>query len=90
MPIIIFDRGVTTDCPVTFIHPIGGYAYGADAAEFLVSTVKKGGNSGAADLPGVDVLETRWSAAKVSSTPTASTWSACSSPTGNRPRPSPS
>jgi ribose transport system substrate-binding protein len=66
IPVIIFDRGVTTDCPVTFIHPIGGYAYGADAAEFLVSTVKKGGNVLALRiLPGVDVLETRWSAAKV-------------------------
>ena len=35
IPVIVFDRGVTTDCPVTFIHPIGGYAFGADAAEFL-------------------------------------------------------
>ena len=23
IPVIVFDRGVTTDCPVTFIHPIG-------------------------------------------------------------------
>jgi ribose transport system substrate-binding protein len=66
IPVIIFDRGVTTDCTATFIHPIGGYAYGADAAEFLVKTVKKGGNILALRiLPGVDVLETRWSAAKV-------------------------
>jgi ribose transport system substrate-binding protein len=66
IPIIDFDRGVTTDCTVTFIHPIGGYAYGAAAAEFLSKTVKKGGNVLALRiLPGVDVLETRWSAAKV-------------------------
>ena len=66
VPIIVFDRGVETDCPVTFIHPIGGYAYGADAAEFLVDNVDSGGKILALRiLPGVDVLETRWSAAKV-------------------------
>lgn len=36
VPVIVFDRGAETDCMVTFIHPIGGYAFGADAAEFLV------------------------------------------------------
>ena len=66
VPVIVFDRGVNTDCPVTFIHPIGGYAYGADAAEFLVDKVDSGGKILALRiLPGVDVLETRWSAAKV-------------------------
>jgi ribose transport system substrate-binding protein len=65
VPVIVFDRGVTTDCPVTFIHPIGGYAFGADAAEFLVENVEPGGKILALRiLPGVDVLETRWSAAK--------------------------
>jgi ribose transport system substrate-binding protein len=65
IPIVVFDRGVTTDCPVTFIHPIGGYAFGADAAEFLVENVDKGGKILALRiLPGVDVLETRWSGAK--------------------------
>ena len=65
MPVIVFDRGVNTDCPVTFIKPIGGYAFGADAAEFLTETVPAGGNILALRiLPGVDVLETRWSAAK--------------------------
>ncbi len=65
LPVIVFDRGVNTDCPVTFIKPIGGYAYGADAAEFLVENVPAGGNVLALRiLPGVDVLETRWSAAK--------------------------
>jgi len=65
MPIIVFDRGVDTDCPVTFIKPIGGYAFGADAAEFLVDNVDEGGKVLALRiLPGVDVLETRWSAAQ--------------------------
>jgi ribose transport system substrate-binding protein len=65
VPVIVFDRGVNTDCPVTFIHPIGGYAFGADAAEFLVENVEPGGKVLALRiLPGVDVLETRWSAAK--------------------------
>jgi ribose transport system substrate-binding protein len=65
VPVIVFDRGVTTDCPVTFIHPIGGYAYGADAAEFLKEKVKPDGKILALRiLPGVDVLETRWSGAK--------------------------
>jgi ribose transport system substrate-binding protein len=65
VPVIVFDRGVNTDCPTTFIHPIGGYAFGADAAEFLVDNVDSDGNILALRiLPGVDVLETRWSAAK--------------------------
>ncbi len=65
LPVIVFDRGVNTDCPVTFIKPIGGYAFGADAAEFLAENVPAGGNILALRiLPGVDVLETRWSAAK--------------------------
>jgi ribose transport system substrate-binding protein len=65
IPVIVFDRGVQTDCPVTFVHPIGGYAYGADAAEFLKAKVKPGGKILALRiLPGVDVLETRWSGAK--------------------------
>jgi ribose transport system substrate-binding protein len=65
IPIIVFDRGVTTSCPVTFIHPIGGYAYGATAAEFLAEKVPAGGKILALRiLPGVDVLETRWSGAK--------------------------
>ncbi|GLW07141.1 hypothetical protein Misp01_22710 [Microtetraspora sp. NBRC 13810] len=66
VPVIVFDRGVETDCPVTFIKPIGGYAFGADAAEFLVAKVPAGGKILALRIsPGVDVLETRWSAAKV-------------------------
>ncbi|MDT0442582.1 substrate-binding domain-containing protein [Streptomyces johnsoniae] len=66
LPVIVFDRGVNTDCPVTFIHPIGGYAYGAAAADFLVENVAEGGNVLALRIsPGVDVLENRWSAAEL-------------------------
>ncbi|WP_019813381.1 substrate-binding domain-containing protein [Saccharomonospora saliphila] len=65
MPVIVFDRGVNTDCPVTFIHPIGGYAFGATAAEFLADEVGDGGTVlGLRVLPGVDVLEHRWAAAQ--------------------------
>ncbi|NUT51137.1 MAG: substrate-binding domain-containing protein [Saccharothrix sp.] len=64
VPVIVFDRGVNSDCPVTFIHPIGGYAFGADGAEFLKEEVKAGGKVLALRiLPGVDVLEQRWAAA---------------------------
>jgi ribose transport system substrate-binding protein len=66
VPVIVFDRGVDTDCPVTFVHPIGGYAFGVDGAEFLKENVDSGGKILALRiLPGVDVLETRWSGAKV-------------------------
>ena len=65
IPVIVFDRGVNTDCMVTFIHPIGGYAYGADGAEFLVENLEPGSTVLALRiLPGVDVLENRWAAAQ--------------------------
>ena len=64
VPVIVFDRGVNTDCAVTFIHPIGGYAYGAAGAEFLVDALEPGSSVLALRiLPGVDVLEHRWGAA---------------------------
>jgi ribose transport system substrate-binding protein len=66
VPVVVFDRGVNTDCPVTFIHPIGGYLFGADAADFIVENVPEGGNVLALRIyPGVDVLETRWAAADI-------------------------
>jgi len=65
LPVIVFDRGVTTKCPVTFLHPVGGYGFGIAAAQFIADNVPKGGNVLALRiLPGVDVLETRFSAAK--------------------------
>lgn len=64
-PVIVFDRGVLTDCPVTFIHPIGGFAWGIDTAEFLIDNLNEGDKVVALRiLPGVDVLETRWASAK--------------------------
>lgn len=65
VPVIVFDRGVNTDCAVTFIHPIGGYAFGATGAEFLKEKLDPGSKVLALRiLPGVDVLENRWAAAK--------------------------
>ncbi|GAA1857174.1 hypothetical protein GCM10009715_00980 [Paeniglutamicibacter psychrophenolicus] len=64
-PVIVFDRGVQTDCPVTFIHPIGGFAWGIDTAEFLNDNLQSGDKVVALRiLPGVDVLEQRWAAAE--------------------------
>lgn len=64
VPVVVFDRGVTTDCPVSFVHSIGGYAFGATGAEFLTQHVKPGGKVLALRiLPGVDVLENRYGAA---------------------------
>jgi ribose transport system substrate-binding protein len=65
VPVITFDRGVLTNCPVTHIVPIGGYAFGIVGAEFIAAHVPPGAKVVALRiLPGVDVLETRWAAAK--------------------------
>lgn len=65
LPVIVFDRGVLTNCPVTFVNPIGGYGWGIQTANFIVSKLPKGGKVLALRiLPGVDVLETRWAAAR--------------------------
>jgi ribose transport system substrate-binding protein len=64
-PVVVFDRGVKTDCATSFIHPIGGYAWGIDTANFLVENLEEGDKVVALRiLPGVDVLETRWAAAE--------------------------
>lgn len=65
LPVIVFDRGVNTKCPVTYIHPVGGYGFGITSADFIASKLKKGANVLALRIaPGVDVLETRYFAAK--------------------------
>lgn len=65
MPVIVFDRGVNTDCPVTFIKPVGGYGFGIQSAEFIAENAPEGGKVLMLRiLPGVDVLETRHSAAR--------------------------
>ena len=64
-PVVVFDRGVETDCYTTFIHPVGGFAWGIDTANFLVENLEEGDKVVALRiLPGVDVLETRWAAAQ--------------------------
>ena len=64
LPVVVFDRGVQTDCPVTFVNPIGGYGWGITTAEFIASKLPKDGKVlGLRILPGVDVLENRWAAA---------------------------
>jgi len=65
MPVIVFDRGVNTDCPVTFIHPVGGYGFGIQGAEFVASQLEEGSDVLMLRiLPGVDVLEIRYSAGR--------------------------
>jgi ribose transport system substrate-binding protein len=65
LPVVVFDRGVLTDCPVVFEKTIGGYAFGISGAQFIVDNLPNGGNVLAFRiLPGVDVLEQRWGAAK--------------------------
>lgn len=65
LPVIVFDRGVNTTCPVTYVGPIGGYAWGILSASFMSDHLKKGASVLMLRiLPGVDVLETRYSAAK--------------------------
>jgi len=59
------ERGVQTDCATSFIHPIGGFAWGIDTAEYLIDNLEEGDKVVALRiLPGVDVLEQRWAAAE--------------------------
>jgi ribose transport system substrate-binding protein len=65
MPVVQFDRYAQTDCPVVSERTIGGYAFGITGANFIVDKLPKGGNVLAFRiLPGVDVLEQRWGAAR--------------------------
>lgn len=65
IPVVVFDRGVNTTDYTTFIHPIGGFAFGAVGARWLAEEMGGEGNVLALRvLPGVDVLETRWQAAE--------------------------
>ncbi|MDE9451680.1 substrate-binding domain-containing protein [Aliiroseovarius sp. Z3] len=65
LPVIVFDRGVNTNCPVTFIKPVGGYGFGIQSGEFIAANAPAGSDVLMLRiLPGVDVLETRYSAAK--------------------------
>jgi ribose transport system substrate-binding protein len=66
MPVVQFDRYAQTDCPVVSERTIGGYAFGAIGAQFVVDSLGKAGGNVLAFriLPGVDVLEQRWGAAR--------------------------
>jgi ribose transport system substrate-binding protein len=65
MPVVQFDRYAQTDCPVVSERPIGGYAFGISGAQYIVDNLPTGGNVLAFRiLPGVDVLEQRWGAAR--------------------------
>lgn len=66
LPVVVFDRGVFTDCPVSFVQPIGGYAFGETGARYIIDNCEGDCNVLALRiLPGVDVLEERWAAAKL-------------------------
>jgi len=65
MPVVQFDRYAQTDCPVVSERSIGGYAFGISGAQYIVDNLPQGGNVLAFRiLPGVDVLEQRWGAAR--------------------------
>ena len=65
MPVVQFDRYAQTDCPVVSERTIGGYAFGISGAQNIVKDLPEGGNVLAFRiLPGVDVLEQRWGAAR--------------------------
>jgi ribose transport system substrate-binding protein len=65
MPVVQFDRYAQTDCPVVSERPIGGYAFGISGAQYIIDNLPQGGNVLAFRiLPGVDVLEQRWGAAR--------------------------
>jgi ribose transport system substrate-binding protein len=66
MPVVQFDRYAQTDCPVVSERPIGGHAFGISGAEKVVKDLGSAGGNVLAFriLPGVDVLEQRWGAAR--------------------------
>lgn len=66
MPVVQFDRYAFTDCPVVSERTIGGYAFGITGAEKVVKDLGPAGGNVLAFriLPGVDVLEQRWGAAR--------------------------
>ena len=70
-PEIVFDRGTTATCVTSFVHSVGGCAWGIDSASFLADKVKPGGHIVALrTAAGVDVFEQRWAAAqKILATP---------------------
>jgi ribose transport system substrate-binding protein len=65
LPVVEFDRYSLSNCAIVKERSIGGYAFGAAGAQFIIDNLPKGGNVLALRiLPGVDVLEQRWGAAR--------------------------
>jgi ribose transport system substrate-binding protein len=64
-PVVIFDRGAGVDCQTSFVHSVGGMAWGIDSAGFIADNVDEGAHVVALrTAPGVDVFEQRWAAAQ--------------------------
>lgn len=64
MPVVVFDRSVNTDCPVTSISSIGGNAWGIAGAQYIADNLPKGGKVlMLRTAPGVDLFEIRSDAA---------------------------
>jgi ribose transport system substrate-binding protein len=64
-PVIVFDRATTATCITSFVHSVGGYAWGIDAASFIASKLRSGQHVVALrTASGVDVFEQRWAAAQ--------------------------
>lgn len=64
VPVVTFDRSVNSACPVTQVQSIGGYAWGKAGADFVVANAPKGAKVLVLrTAPGIDVFESRWSAA---------------------------
>ncbi|MBJ9696808.1 ABC transporter substrate-binding protein [Burkholderia cenocepacia] len=65
LPVITFDRPVNSTCPVTDVRAVGGYAWGKVSADYVVHNVPREGRVLALrTMPGVDLFETRWAAAR--------------------------
>jgi ribose transport system substrate-binding protein len=65
LPVITFDRPVSSSCPVTDVRSIGSYAWGKVSADYVVENVPKGGKVLVLrTIPGLDLFETRWAGAK--------------------------
>src|SRR5579859_5907409 len=65
IPVIVFDRGVNTTSYTTYVHPIGGLAFGYSGASWLAQQMGGKGNLLALRLaPNVDIFDARWQAAK--------------------------
>ncbi|MGX5697721.1 substrate-binding domain-containing protein [Agromyces soli] len=64
-PVIVFDRAVGTDCVTSFVHSIGGMAWGIDVGEFIADQLEPGDKVVALrTAAGVDVFESRWAASQ--------------------------